>query len=123
MSPQDSKPTEFMAPRDDAIREAVKGLLAINGVGVTIMLVLLQVAWINNPTIVPAIAYCIASFSIGLLSTGALQLLRQRASSAFQTGRMAAFRRFRQYCLVAALLSLIAFIIGFGIAMFGVLRP
>jgi hypothetical protein len=122
MSLEDSNPTEFMEPPDDAIREQ-KGLLAINGVGVAVMLILFQVAWINNPAIVPALVYCIASFSFGLLLTGVLQFLRQKASPVFQTGRMAEFRRFRQCCLVAALLSLTAFIIGFGIVMFGVLRP
>lgn len=122
MSPEDSNPTEFMDPRDDAIREAVKGLLAkrcrrncyagppSGGLD-------------RQPYNRPSHRLLHRVIQLRASLDWCAPIVAAESIIGVSTGRMAAFTRFRQYYLVAALLSLIAFIIGFGIAMFGVLRP
>lgn len=121
-TPEGLKPKDFTEQRNDALREGVKGLLLINGGGATAMLAFLQAVWQTKPQIAPFVVGCIAFLAFGLFLAGLVQFFRYQASFVFQGGHTVAFHRYRFLYLAAAYGSLVAFIVGIGVVVVGVLR-
>ena len=110
--PPGLQPRDFTEQRNDALREAVKGLLLINGGGATAMLAFLQATWTTKPQLARFIVACIASLAVGLFLAGLVQIFRYQASFSFQGNRPRAFKIYRCLYLTAAYASLVAFLFG-----------
>lgn len=115
-------PSTFTEQRNDAIREGVKGLFLINGGGAAAMLAFLQATWTTRPGLARYIVICTALFSLGLALAGSVQLFRYQTSFSFQSRRLLAYRIYRFLYLLAALLSLGAFLVGVSVIVLGVWR-
>ena len=114
------QPKDFTEQRNDTLREGVKGLFLINGGGATAMLAFLQATWTTKPQIAKYVVGCIALLAIGLFLAGLVQFFRYNASFAFQGSRSRAFEIYRFLYLAAAYSSLVAFLIGMAIVVFGI---
>lgn len=121
-SPLGLQAKDFTEQRNDALREGVKGLLLINGGGATAMLAFLQATWATKPEIAKYVVVCIAFLAVGLFFAGLVQFFRYQASFSFQGGQVVSFRRYRFFYLATAYGSLLAFLVGIGIVVIGVLR-
>ena len=109
---------EFTEQRNDAIREAVKGLFLMNGGGSVALLAFLQAIWSgkDNAILAKYIVLGISVMAAGVAFAGVVHFIRYHTAFQFQ-GR--GFVKYRRLYLGCGYLSLICFIVGLGVAMCG----
>lgn len=121
--------------RNDAMREGVKALVLMNGGGAVALLAFLQAIWHKDPVLSAWIVGGLAFLVVGVGLAGLVHLFRVHTSNATQkafnivragsrdadglqsaTDRMVRFQRAYFAC---AYLSLICFLVGVGLVVYG----
>ena len=116
------QPKDFTEQRADALREGVKGLLLINGGGATAMLAFLQATWTTKPHLAKYVVGCVGVLAIGLFLAGLVQFFRYQASFDTQGKNSKRANVYRWLYIAAAYGSLVSFLVGVFIVVWGVWR-
>lgn len=113
------KAKDFTDQRNDALREGIKGLFLMNGGGAAAMLAFLQATWIQKPELSKYVLVSISFLAVGVFFAGLVQFFRYHTSFSLQGGKVCAFKVFRFLYLATAYSSLIAFLVGVSVVVFG----
>ena len=116
----------FTEQRNEAMIETVKGLLFMNGGASVALLAFLHTTWERHQSLSKFIFFGILFMVVGIFLAGCVNFFRYHASEAFQMslkGVVTAgprFKNYRSWYLKSAYLSLVSFLAGMLIVLWGV---
>jgi hypothetical protein len=105
--------------RDQAAADLVRALLIINAGGAGALLLFLQTIWSSDKALAGPTVVALVILSVGAVLGAAFHLLRYEASWYHQNKDLKRWGRFRLLYLIAAYLSLLAFVAGVGVVAIG----
>jgi len=104
------------------MREGVKGLFLMNGGGSVALLAFLQVIWKDIPSLAKYVVCGLVFLVVGVVLAGLVHFLRIHTATTLQrTGdnRNRTFIRFQRFYFLCAYASLVVFLAGMGVVLYG----